>query len=110
MNISQPIPSAIGSVDFTFLTSTEIKSLSVKRIQNATTFDTLLHPIPGGLYDPALGAFGDNRYAHSLEIHTNLLTITAAQHAISKPIIAPGIQAISACRYLYIILYLWTRF
>ncbi|TVY19931.1 DNA-directed RNA polymerase I subunit rpa1 [Lachnellula arida] len=60
MNISQPVPSAIGSVDFGFLTAQEIKALSVKKIENAVTFDTLLHPIPGGLYDPALGAWGDN--------------------------------------------------
>jgi len=59
MNISQPVPSAIGSVDFGFLSSSEIKSLSVKKIENPTTFDTLLHPVPGGLYDPALGAWGD---------------------------------------------------
>jgi DNA-directed RNA polymerase I subunit RPA1 len=59
MNISQPVPSAIGSVDFGFLSPAEIKRLSVKRIQNPTTFDTLLHPVPGGLYDPALGAWGD---------------------------------------------------
>jgi len=58
MNISQPVPSAIGSVDFGFLSSAEIKNLSVKKIQNPTTFDTLLHPVPGGLYDPALGAWG----------------------------------------------------
>jgi hypothetical protein len=60
MNISQPVPSAIGSVDFGFLTAEEIKALSVKKIENPLTFDTLLHPIPGGLYDPALGAWGDN--------------------------------------------------
>lgn len=60
MNISQPVPSAISSVDFGFLTDEDIKQLSVKRIQNPTTFDTLLHPIPGGLYDPALGSWGDN--------------------------------------------------
>jgi len=60
MNISQPVPSAIGSVDFGFLTPQEIKALSVKRIQNPITFDTLLHPVPEGLYDPALGAWGDN--------------------------------------------------
>lgn len=59
MNISQPVPSAIGSVDFGFLSSAEIHSLSVKRIENPTTFDTLLHPVPGGLYDPALGAWGN---------------------------------------------------
>jgi DNA-directed RNA polymerase I subunit RPA1 len=62
MNISQPVPSAIGSVDFQFLTSAEIKALSVKRIQNPLTFDTLLHPVPGGLYDPALGASDNNAY------------------------------------------------
>jgi DNA-directed RNA polymerase I subunit RPA1 len=62
MNISQPVASAIGSVDFGFLSIEEIKSLSVKRIQNIATFDALLHPVPGGLYDPALGAWGDTPY------------------------------------------------
>lgn len=60
MNISQPVASTIGSVDFGFLSSDEIKAVSVKRIQDPTTFDTLLHPVPGGLYDSALGAWGDN--------------------------------------------------
>lgn len=59
MNISQPIASSIGSLDFGFLTAEEIKSLSVKRITSVTTFDQLLHPVPGGLYDPALGAFSE---------------------------------------------------
>lgn len=60
MNTSQPIASSIGSVDFGFLTSEEIRALSVKRIHDPTTFDTLLHPTPGGLYDGALGAWADN--------------------------------------------------
>ena len=60
MNISQPIASSIGSVNFGFLSSEDIKILSVKRIINPTTFDTLLHPVPGGLYDSALGAWNDN--------------------------------------------------
>lgn len=60
MNISQPVSSAIGSVDFGFLSPAEIKALSVKRIENPQTFDTLLHPVPGGLYDQALGAWGDH--------------------------------------------------
>jgi len=60
MNISQPISSFIGSVDFGFLLSEDIKALSVKKIQNPDTFDTLLHPTPGGLYDLSLGAWGDN--------------------------------------------------
>lgn len=71
MNISQPVPSAISSVDFSFLSSAEIKTLSVKRIQNALTFDTLLNPVPGGLYDPALGAWGDNVYAEFLKVESS---------------------------------------
>jgi len=60
MNISQPVSSQIGGVEFAFLPSEEIRALSVKRITNPTTFDTLLNPVPGGLYDAALGNFGDN--------------------------------------------------
>ncbi|KAI1430949.1 hypothetical protein GGR50DRAFT_682242 [Xylaria sp. CBS 124048] len=60
MNISQPIFSAIDSVDFDFLTPAEIRAISVKKIENPTTFDSLLNPIPGGLYDPALGSWGDS--------------------------------------------------
>lgn len=59
MNISQPLASYIGSVEFGFLSSEDTKALSVKRITNPTTFDSLLHPVPGGLYDPALGAWAD---------------------------------------------------
>ena len=59
MNISQPVSSSLESVDFTFLTAEEIKAISVRRIENESTFDTLLNPVPGGLYDPALGSWGD---------------------------------------------------
>ncbi|KAK0651336.1 hypothetical protein B0T16DRAFT_323548 [Cercophora newfieldiana] len=59
MNISQPVTSSLESVEFTFLTAEEIRSVSVKRIENDNTFDTLLNPVPGGLYDPALGPWGD---------------------------------------------------
>jgi DNA-directed RNA polymerase I subunit RPA1 len=59
MNIAQPVGSALESVEFTFLTTDEIRSISVKRIENDNTFDSLLNPVPGGLYDPALGSWGD---------------------------------------------------
>ncbi|KAK0741666.1 hypothetical protein B0T21DRAFT_390575 [Apiosordaria backusii] len=59
MNISQPVSSTLDSVDFQFLTSDEIRAISVKRIENDVTFDSLLNPVPGGLYDPALGSWGD---------------------------------------------------
>jgi DNA-directed RNA polymerase I subunit RPA1 len=68
MNISQPVTSSIRAVDFGFLSSDDIKALSVKKIQNPDTFDTLLHPTPGGLYDPALGAWGDNPYDDAIPL------------------------------------------
>jgi DNA-directed RNA polymerase I subunit RPA1 len=60
MNISQPVSSAVDSVEFTFLTPEEVRSISVKQINNDQTFDGFLNPIPGGLYDPALGSWGDS--------------------------------------------------
>ena len=62
MNISQPVPSAVDSVEFSFLSKEEIHAISVKQVNNDTTFDTLLNPSPGGLYDPALGSWGDALY------------------------------------------------
>ena len=59
MNIAQPVGSSLESVEFTFLSTDEIRSISVKRIENDSTFDNLLNPVPGGLYDPALGSWGD---------------------------------------------------
>jgi hypothetical protein len=59
MNISQPVGTLLDSVDFTFLSAEEIRGLSVRKLDNETTFDSLLNPVPGGLYDPALGAWGD---------------------------------------------------
>lgn len=60
MNISQPVSSSLDSVEFTFLTDNEIRAISVRKIENESTFDTLLNPVPGGLYDPALGSWGDS--------------------------------------------------
>jgi DNA-directed RNA polymerase I subunit RPA1 len=59
MNISQPVSSSVESVEFTFLSPEEIRAISVRRIENDNTFDSLLNPVPGGLYDPALGSWGD---------------------------------------------------
>ncbi|KAI5457229.1 hypothetical protein BGZ63DRAFT_427953 [Mariannaea sp. PMI_226] len=59
MNIAQPIASGVESVEFEFLSPKEIRAMSVKRIENDSTFDNLLNPVPGGLYDPALGSWGD---------------------------------------------------
>jgi len=57
MDISKPVGSEITSVDFSVLSSKDIRSLSAKQITNPTVLDNLGHPISGGLYDLSLGAF-----------------------------------------------------
>lgn len=44
---------------FSRLPAEEIRRISVKRIWNAPTFDTLTQPTPAGLYDTAMGALRD---------------------------------------------------
>ena len=63
MNSSQPISSHLSNVAFTHLSSSDIRALSAKQITSSTTFDTLLNPVPAGLYTPELGQFGDNNCA-----------------------------------------------
>ncbi|KAL1888469.1 hypothetical protein Cpir12675_006164 [Ceratocystis pirilliformis] len=60
MNISNPVTTTVDRVEFDFLTSQDVRSISVKRIQNSNSFDSLLNPVPGGLYDQVLGAWGDS--------------------------------------------------
>lgn len=73
MNISQPVSSSVDRVEFTFLTKQEIHAISVKKIENDSTFDTLLNPVRGGLYDPALGSWGDTMCARTFLVIFSLL-------------------------------------
>jgi len=55
MDISKSLPSTPSSLSFSFLTTEDLRRISVKQIVNPTLFDNLLRPTSGGLYDPALG-------------------------------------------------------
>ena len=55
MNIAHSIPSSVVGVSFSFLTSDDIRRISVKQIVNPVLLDDLNRPNIGGLYDPALG-------------------------------------------------------
>ncbi|QPG73851.1 hypothetical protein FOA43_001166 [Brettanomyces nanus] len=63
MDMTKPVGSEITYVDFSVLTTGEIRKLSAKQITNPSAFDSLGHPVPGGLYDLALGAFFRNNCA-----------------------------------------------
>ncbi|ODV90235.1 hypothetical protein CANCADRAFT_103917 [Tortispora caseinolytica NRRL Y-17796] len=56
MDVAQPVGSRISKVDFRFLSPEDVRKISVKQIVNPQVFDSLGHPISGGLYDLALGA------------------------------------------------------
>lgn len=60
----------LTGVGFNSYNSSEILELSVKEITNPQTFDGLLHPTLGGLYDPKLG-----KVLFFLTDHTKLLFI-----------------------------------
>ncbi|OCH92152.1 beta and beta-prime subunits of DNA dependent RNA-polymerase [Obba rivulosa] len=55
MNISQSYPSTVASVSFSFLSTEDVRRISVKQIVNPVLLDDLNRPNIGGLYDPALG-------------------------------------------------------
>lgn len=57
---ARPVASSIGGIDFGVYSNDDVKAISVKRIHNTPTLDTFNNPVPGGLYDPALGAWGDH--------------------------------------------------
>lgn len=57
MDISKPVGTEIASVDFGVLSDDEIRRLSARQVSNPVVFDNLGHPVNGGLYDLALGAF-----------------------------------------------------
>jgi len=55
MNIAHSLPSTVSGISFSFLTTEEIRRISVKQIVNPVLLDDLNRPNAGGLYDPALG-------------------------------------------------------
>ncbi|GAA5929576.1 DNA-directed RNA polymerase I core subunit RPA190 [Sporobolomyces koalae] len=58
MDIAHPVSSSITSVSFTYLSSSDIRNISVKQVTNPSLFDNLNNPNAGGLYDPAFGPLG----------------------------------------------------
>lgn len=55
MNIAHSLPSTVAGISFSFLTSEDIRRISVKQIVNQVLLDDVGRPKIGGLYDPSLG-------------------------------------------------------
>jgi DNA-directed RNA polymerase beta' subunit len=55
MNIANSLPSTVSGISFSFLSTEDIRRISVKQIVNPVLLDNLNRPTIGGLYDPSLG-------------------------------------------------------
>ena len=55
MDIAYPHLAEVESVSFSFLSSHDVRSISVQKIDNPTLLDNLNLPTRRGLYDPTLG-------------------------------------------------------
>ena len=55
MNTAHSLHSEVSSLSFSFLTSEDIRSISVKKIDKSILLDDFNLPTKGGLYDPKLG-------------------------------------------------------
>lgn len=50
----------VEAVKFSFFTDEEVRNYSFKKITNPLLLDAVERPVPGGLYDPALGSIDEN--------------------------------------------------
>ncbi|XP_052730240.1 DNA-directed RNA polymerase I subunit 1 isoform X2 [Vigna angularis] len=56
---------SVKAVAFSFLTSDDLQRSSLVKITNPILLNALLHPVPGGLYDPAMGPLDDKSLCKS---------------------------------------------
>lgn len=50
----------VEAVKFSFFTDEEVRKYSFKKITSPLMLDSVQRPVPGGLYDPALGSIDEN--------------------------------------------------
>lgn len=58
MDISHSLHTEVTSLSFSFLSTEDVRSISVKKVDNPILLDNLNLPTKGGLYDPKLGPMG----------------------------------------------------
>lgn len=74
MDIAAPVASSPTSVGFRYLSSDEVRKISVKQVVNPVLFDNLNQPNAGALYDPAFGPLKPGDMHVSLSLAHSLLS------------------------------------
>lgn len=89
----------LDNVSFQMFTKEEILKLSVKEITVPDSFDLLLCPIPGGVYDPALGKYKHmDKFSFKL-CHLSLSFSLCHSFCLSLFIFLSACQSISICLF-----------
>jgi DNA-directed RNA polymerase I subunit RPA1 len=55
MDIAHSISTEVSSLSFSFLSTDDVRAMSVQKCDNPVLLDNLNLPTKGGLYDPKLG-------------------------------------------------------
>jgi len=55
MDIAHSISTEVSSLSFSFLSTADVRAMSVQKCDNPVLLDNLNLPTKGGLYDPKLG-------------------------------------------------------
>jgi len=120
MNVAHSVPSTVSSVSFSFLTSEDIRRISVKQIKNSAVLE-YGRPVYDGLYDPALGpsdrsdmcvdsilllCFGvyglqlRNLSSHILHLSRSLWSCRTAVYRVPSTLHGEHVQSLARCLYV----------
>lgn len=90
MNISQSFSATVSSISFSFLTTEDVRRISVKQIVNPNLLDELNRPNIGGLYDPSLGPSDkQDMYVNTPRAGTRANLLKAVQHVDYRTSLVP---------------------
>ena len=98
MNISHSIPATVSSISFSFLSTEDVRRISVKQIVNPVLLDDLNRPNSGGLYDAALGPSDkqDMCVAFVCDLEEVANDLAVARHAVYPTSLALATSDISS--------------
>ncbi|KAK2982387.1 hypothetical protein RJ640_026230 [Escallonia rubra] len=76
---------SVEAVRFSFMTDEEVRKHSVLNVTNPVLLDTMEKPVPGGLYDPALGPLDDQTSLRNICLYEHLSCKSCGQRAFFCP-------------------------
>ncbi|KAK3014927.1 hypothetical protein RJ639_009943 [Escallonia herrerae] len=82
---AQGASESVEAVRFSFMTDEEVRKHSVLKVTNPVLLNTMEKPVPGGLYDPALGPLDDQTSLRNICLYDHLSCKSCGQRAFFCP-------------------------